>query len=78
MTSAVAEGGPSLAARLAEFFAGASAKDSFAVVMGLYSAVLGFFIPSGGGKWILEAPYVMRTAIDLKVDYCRRSILNRT
>jgi short-chain fatty acids transporter len=35
--------------------------------MGLYSAVLGFFIPSGGGKWIIEAPYVMQAANDLKV-----------
>lgn len=67
LTSAAAEGGPCLAARLAEFFAGVSTKDSFAVVMGLYSAVLGFFIPSGGGKWLIEAPYVMQTAIDLKV-----------
>ena len=35
--------------------------------MGLYSAILGFFIPSGGGKWIIEAPYVMQAAHDLKV-----------
>ena len=32
-----------------------------------YSAVLGFFIPSGGGKWLLEAPYVMQATNDLKV-----------
>lgn len=67
LTGAAAGGGPSLAARLAEFFAGVTTKDSFAAVMGLYSAVLGFFIPSGGGKWILEAPYVMQAANDLKV-----------
>jgi short-chain fatty acids transporter len=36
-------------------------------VMGAYSAVLGFFVPSGGGKWIIEAPYVMQAANDLKV-----------
>lgn len=35
--------------------------------MGVYSAVLGFFIPSGGGKWIIEAPYVMQAANDLRV-----------
>ena len=35
--------------------------------MGIYSAVLGFFVPSGGGKWIIEAPYVMQAANDLKV-----------
>src|SRR3954465_12778058 len=35
--------------------------------MGVYSAVLGFFIPSGGGKWLLEAPYVMQAANELQV-----------
>ena len=30
-------------------------------------AILGFFVPSGGGKWLLEAPYVMQAANDLKV-----------
>ena len=35
--------------------------------MGVYSAVLGFFVPSGGGKWIIEAPYVMQAANDLEV-----------
>ena len=39
----------------------------FPIVMGIYSAVLGFFVPSGGGKWIIEAPYVMQAANDLKV-----------
>ncbi len=29
--------------------------------------MLGFFIPSGGGKWLLEAPYVMQAANDLQV-----------
>ena len=29
--------------------------------------VMGFFIPSGGGKWLLEAPYVMQYANDLQV-----------
>ncbi len=34
--------------------------------MGVYSAVLGFFIPSGGGTWIIEAPYVMQVANELQ------------
>ncbi len=67
MTGAVAAGGQSLAALLAALFTSISDRDSFAIVMGLYSAALGFFIPSGGGKWILEAPYVMQAANDLKV-----------
>jgi len=42
-------------------------RDFLAGVIGIYSAILGFFIPSGGGKWLLEAPYVMQAANDLKV-----------
>ena len=30
--------------------------------MALYSAVLGTFVPSGGSKWIIEAPYVLQAA----------------
>ena len=43
-----------------------ASTDSFALVMGIYSAVLGFFVPSGGGKWIIEAPYAMQAANELK------------
>ena len=28
----------------------------------MYSAVLGVFVPSGGSKWVIEAPYVMAAA----------------
>ena len=33
----------------------------------IYSAVLGVFVPSGGSKWVIEAPYVMQAAHELKV-----------
>ena len=33
----------------------------------MYSAVLGVFVPSGGSKWVIEAPYVMEAAHQLKV-----------
>jgi short-chain fatty acids transporter len=36
-------------------------------VISIYSAIQGFFIPSGGGKWLLEAPYVTQAANDLKL-----------
>ena len=57
----------SLSHYIAEFFVSIASKETFAIVMGIYSAILGFFIPSGGGKWIIEAPYVMQAAHDLKV-----------
>ncbi|SFK57780.1 short-chain fatty acid transporter [Methylocapsa palsarum] len=67
MTGAAALGGHTLATRLADLFTSICTRETFPIVMGVYSALLGFFIPSGGGKWILEAPYVLQTANDLKV-----------
>jgi short-chain fatty acids transporter len=30
--------------------------------------VLGVFVPSGGGKWLVEAPYVMQSATDVQMN----------
>ncbi|MFN0038093.1 MAG: short-chain fatty acid transporter [Burkholderiales bacterium] len=59
--------GFSLSHYVASWFVGIASTDTFPVLAGIYSAVLGFFVPSGGGKWVIEAPYVMQAAIDLKV-----------
>jgi len=67
MTTAKGFGGLSVADQLAHAFVSLTTQSTFPVAMGVYSAVLGFFIPSGGGKWIIEAPYVMQAANDLKV-----------
>ncbi len=67
LMTAAAVGGASLSDSLAHLFVSFTNSDTFPVVMGVYSAVLGFFIPSGGGKWLLEAPYVMQAANDLQV-----------
>jgi short-chain fatty acids transporter len=32
-----------------------------------YSAMLGVFVPSGGAKWVIEAPYVLESARALGV-----------
>ncbi|CAH2601950.1 Short chain fatty acids transporter [Rhodovastum atsumiense] len=67
MTTAKGAGGLSVADRISGLFVSLASVDSYPVLMGLYSAVLGFFIPSGGGKWLIEAPYVMQAAAELKV-----------
>jgi short-chain fatty acids transporter len=67
MTQALNGEDLSLSHYIAEFFVSIASKETFAIVMGIYSAVLGFFVPSGGGKWIIEAPYVMQAANDLQV-----------
>jgi short-chain fatty acids transporter len=53
--------------RLAAAFVSISTAGSFPAVVALYSAVLGVFVPSGGSKWVIEAPYVMAAAHELKV-----------
>ncbi|HEY4319356.1 MAG TPA: TIGR00366 family protein [Herbaspirillum sp.] len=67
LTKAAGPGGLPLAEHLAQFFVDISSHASFPAVMGMYSAVLGFFVPSGGGKWVIEAPYVMEAAKTLQV-----------
>ncbi|WP_414058513.1 short-chain fatty acid transporter [Pseudomonas sp. HR96] len=57
--------GLTLAHHISTFFVQIASHDTYALLMGVYSAILGFFIPSGGGKWIIEAPYVMQVAHDL-------------
>lgn len=66
MTQVNGSGGESLAHVISHFFVQLASHDTYAVLMGVYSAVLGFFIPSGGGKWIIEAPYVMQVANELQ------------
>jgi short-chain fatty acids transporter len=51
-----------IAEQLAHWFVRITTKETFPVVVALYSAILGMFVPSGGGKWVVEAPYVMAAA----------------
>ena len=67
MTAAKGTGGFSVADRVANLFVSLTTTETFPLVMGVYSSVLGFFVPSGGGKWIIEAPYVMQSANALHV-----------
>jgi short-chain fatty acids transporter len=53
--------------KLANAFVSISSLESFPAVVAIYSAVLGVFVPSGGSKWVIEAPYVMQAAHELKV-----------
>lgn len=47
---------------LARLFAAISTPGSYPLLVASYSAVLGIFIPSGGSKWVIEAPYVLQAA----------------
>ncbi|MCT2593344.1 TIGR00366 family protein [Streptomyces sp. N2-109] len=62
MTRATNASGNSVADYITQAFTSLSSVVPFALVVAVYSAVLGLFIPSGGGKWLIEAPYVMDSA----------------
>jgi short-chain fatty acids transporter len=59
--------GTHLSQQLASAFVQISTTTTFPAVVAVYSAVLGVFVPSGGSKWVIEAPYVMEAAHALKV-----------
>ncbi len=56
-----------IARELAQFFVRVSSHGTFPLLVAMYSAILGLFVPSGGSKWIIEAPYVLQAAKDLQV-----------
>src|SRR5512136_1920254 len=53
---------------LAKLFVEISTPNTYSLLVALYSAVLGVFIPSGGSKWVIEAPYVLQAAIQQGVN----------
>ena len=53
---------------LAGLFVRVSDTNSYPVLVSIYSAVLGLFVPSGGSKWVIEAPYLLQAANELKVN----------
>lgn len=56
-----------LSKSLAGAFLRLSTHNTYPVLVSIYSATLGFFVPSGGGKWMIEAPYLLTAANDLRV-----------
>ena len=56
-----------LATRISDFFVAISTEHTFPVMVGIYSALLGVFIPSAGGKWLIEAPYLLEAGNELGV-----------
>jgi len=56
-----------LSTQVSHFFVSVSTPHTFPVMVGIYSAVLGLFIPSAGGKWLIEAPYLLEAGKTLGV-----------
>lgn len=54
--------GTGISTWLADLFARVTTHATYPLLVALYSAILGTFVPSGGSKWIIEAPYVLQAA----------------
>jgi short-chain fatty acids transporter len=59
--------GAHLNERIAGLFVRLASPATLPPIVALYSALLGMFVPSGGSKWVIEAPYVMEAAHGLRV-----------
>lgn len=68
LTKAEGRGGMTLSDHLSTIFTSFGGGGGFAVALALYTAVLGILVPSGGGKWLVEAPYVMQAATDVHMN----------
>ena len=59
--------GTGVAAMLASAFVSVATPRTFPFIVFWYSAVLDYFVPSGGGKWAIEALYVIKAGNALGV-----------
>lgn len=53
--------------RIGDLFISLSTPSTFPAVVYLYSGVVNYFVPSGGSKWAIEAPYLLEAARSLGV-----------
>jgi len=53
---------------LTHWFISVATKDTFPIFAFLSSAVINFAVPSGGGHWVVQAPFVMPAAKALGAD----------
>lgn len=49
---------------ISHFFTSISTGETFPVIAFIYSALLNIAVPSGGSKFVIEAPYIIPAAID--------------
>jgi len=54
--------GTGISTWLASLFARITTQATYPLLVALYSAILGTFVPSGGSKWVIEAPYILQAA----------------
>ena len=59
--------GTGLSEIIGQGFVSIATRETFPVIVYWYSGFLNYFVPSGGSKWIIEAPYLVSAADALRV-----------
>ncbi|BFU60450.1 MULTISPECIES: TIGR00366 family protein [Rodentibacter] len=57
-----------LGGMITEFFVNISNKDTFPVLTFFSSALVNFAVPSGGGHWVVQGPFVIPAALSLEAN----------
>ncbi|MCI0530800.1 MAG: TIGR00366 family protein [candidate division Zixibacteria bacterium] len=58
-----------LAQVVGDFFVRISSEKTYPLIVYWYSGLVNYFLPSGGSKWAIEAPYLLTAADNLGVPY---------
>lgn len=59
--------GTGLATVLGRWLADVASARSYPLLLYWYSGIINYFVPSGGSKWAIEAPYLVEAAARLRV-----------
>lgn len=57
-----------LGGMLTEFFVNISTKETFPIWTFFSSALVNFAVPSGGGHWVVQGPFIIPAALELGAD----------
>ena len=59
--------GTGLGASLGDIFVTIATTETYPLIVYIYSGIVNVFVPSGGSKWLIEAPYLLPAARELAV-----------
>lgn len=66
--------GVSLAGYISQIFVNISTQETFPIFTFLSAGIVNFFVPSGGGQWVVQAPIIMPAGLELGVDAAKSAM----
>lgn len=63
--------GSGLAVGMSSYFVGISSPETFLLNTYISAGILNFFVPSGGGQWVIQGPIILSAAKEFGVDFSR-------